>query len=86
MGKDDGGEAGSEVVILPDGFGSSFSTQAIRAKVSHKIIFVLYVCMEKCMKKDSIPVLQYPQGPRQHFEIREGQTFFGGFEWGEIFF
>ena len=45
MGKDDGGEGGSEVVILPDGFGSSFSSQAIRAKVSHKIIFLCH--MEK---------------------------------------
>jgi len=39
MGKDDGGEAGSEVVILPDGFGSSFSTQAIRAKVSQSFLY-----------------------------------------------
>ena len=39
MGKDDGGEGGSEVVILPDGFGSSFSTQAIRAKVSQSFLY-----------------------------------------------
>ena len=31
--KDDGGESGSVEVILPDGFGSSFSTKEIRAKV-----------------------------------------------------
>ena len=35
MGKHDHGEDGSQVeVIMPDGFGSSFSTQQIRAKVS----------------------------------------------------
>ena len=34
MGKHDNGEDGSQVeVIMPDGFGSSFSTQQIRAKV-----------------------------------------------------
>ena len=34
MGKHDHGEDGSQVeVIMPDGFGSSFSTQQIRAKV-----------------------------------------------------
>ena len=34
MGKNDGGEEGGSVdVILPDGFGSSFSTKEIRAKV-----------------------------------------------------
>ena len=33
MGKNDNGENGSVDVILPDGFGSSFSSQQIRAKV-----------------------------------------------------
>jgi len=42
MGKDDGGEAGSEVVILPDGFGSSFSTQSIRAKFIRKVYATLF--------------------------------------------
>jgi len=42
MGKDDGGESGSEVVILPDGFGSSFSTQAIRAKFVRKVYAILF--------------------------------------------
>jgi len=42
MGKDDGGEGGSEVVILPDGFGSSFSSQAIRAKFIRKVYATLF--------------------------------------------
>ena len=39
MGKHDNGEDGSQVeVIMPDGFGSSFSTQQIRAKVFHEFL------------------------------------------------
>ena len=39
MGKHDNGEDGSQVeVIMPDGFGSSFSTQQIRAKVFRKFL------------------------------------------------
>lgn len=40
MGKDNSGEDGSVEVILPDGFGSSFNTKEIRAKVSH--VFSVY--------------------------------------------
>ena len=39
MGKHDNGEDGSQVeVIMPDGFGSSFSTQQIRAKVFREFL------------------------------------------------
>jgi len=42
MGKDDNGEDGRSVdVILPDGFGSSFSTQQIRAKFIRKVYATL---------------------------------------------
>ena len=37
MGKEDHGESGSVEVIMPDGFGSSFSTKEIRAKVIMKV-------------------------------------------------
>ena len=37
MGKDDYGESGSVEVMMPDGFGSSFSTKEIRAKVISKV-------------------------------------------------
>jgi len=37
MGKNDNGEDGSVDVILPDGFGSSFSTQQIRGKFIRKV-------------------------------------------------
>ena len=46
MGKNDSGEDGSVDVILPDGFGSSFSTQQIRAKVIldwHYYLFRNYI-------------------------------------------
>merc|ERR1711963_250951 len=36
MGKDDQGESGSVEVMMPDGFGSSFSTKEIRAKFVRK--------------------------------------------------
>jgi hypothetical protein len=42
MGKNDGGEEGGSVdVILPDGFGSSFSTKEIRAKFIRKVYATL---------------------------------------------
>jgi len=41
MGKNDHGEDGSVDVILPDGFGSSFSTQQIRAKFIRKVYATL---------------------------------------------
>jgi len=41
MGKNDNGEDGSVDVILPDGFGSSFSTQQIRAKFIRKVYATL---------------------------------------------
>lgn len=41
MGKNDSGEDGSVDVILPDGFGSSFSTQQIRAKFVRKVYATL---------------------------------------------
>jgi len=41
MGKNDYGEDGSVDVILPDGFGSSFSTQQIRAKFIRKVYATL---------------------------------------------
>lgn len=42
MGKHDNGEDGSQVeVIMPDGFGSSFSTQQIRAKFVRKVYATL---------------------------------------------
>ena len=43
MGKSDE-EAGSVEVILPDGFGSSFSTKEIRAKVILKNQQILTIC------------------------------------------
>ena len=42
MGKDDGGETGSVEVILPDGFGNSFSTKEIRAKFVRKVYATLF--------------------------------------------
>jgi len=41
MGKNDNGEDGSVDVILPQGFGSSFSTQQIRAKFIRKVYATL---------------------------------------------
>jgi len=41
MGKNDNGENGSVDVILPDGFGSSFSSQQIRAKFIRKVYATL---------------------------------------------
>jgi len=41
--KDDGGESGSVEVILPDGFGSSFSTKEIRAKFVRKVYATLLI-------------------------------------------
>jgi len=41
MGKEDHGESGSVEVIMPDGFGSSFSTKEIRAKFVRKVYATL---------------------------------------------
>lgn len=41
MGKDDYGESGSVEVMMPDGFGSSFSTKEIRAKFVRKVYATL---------------------------------------------
>merc|ERR1711983_97761 len=42
MGKDDYGESGSVEVMMPDGFGSSFSTKEIRAKFIRKVYATLF--------------------------------------------
>jgi len=41
MGKDDQGERGDVEVIMPEGFGSSFSTKEIRAKFIRKVYATL---------------------------------------------